>query len=45
MNKRGAKCIETEADNFIVVFPNTSNAVLAAVEMREVLLKYKDSLS
>jgi len=31
--KRKASFITTEADNFIVVFEDTTNAVLAALEM------------
>jgi class 3 adenylate cyclase len=37
--------INTEADNFITVFPDAQCAVLAALNMKVVLEKYNDSLS
>jgi len=41
----GAAHIGTEADNFIVIFPDTVEAVLAALEMVQVLKDYAASLS
>jgi class 3 adenylate cyclase len=41
----GAAHIGTEADNFIVIFPNTVEAVLAALEMINVLTDYQQSLT
>jgi len=34
---RGAIFITKEADNFIVLFPNTIQAVMAAIEMKKVI--------
>jgi class 3 adenylate cyclase len=34
LNNRGAVFITTEADNFIVIFPDTTQAVMAGLEMQ-----------
>jgi len=39
-----ALTVQTEADNFITVFPDAASAVLAALEMQQILLKYNASL-
>ena len=36
--------ISTEADNFIVIFPDTIEAVMAAVEMADAIEAYKKDL-
>jgi class 3 adenylate cyclase len=40
LNKRGAIFITTEADNLIVIFPDTIQATMAALEMQAVLRDY-----
>ena len=42
--RRGAIHISTEADNFIVIFKDTIQAVTAAIEMQNVLKAYTASL-
>ena len=44
-DKYKALNINTEADNFITVFPDAVSAVGAALEMQQILLKYNASLS
>eukprot|EP00930_Biecheleria_cincta_P039057 TRINITY_DN26863_c0_g1_i1.p1 TRINITY_DN26863_c0_g1~~TRINITY_DN26863_c0_g1_i1.p1 ORF type:complete len:514 (-),score=66.16 TRINITY_DN26863_c0_g1_i1:86-1627(-) len=44
-DRYGAVHIGTEADNFIVVFLDTVNAVKAAVEMQHVIKTYSESLN
>merc|ERR1711871_1849784 len=41
LKNRGAIYITTEADNFIVIFPDTVQATMAALEMQAVLKAYK----
>ena len=45
LTRRGAIYITTEADNFICIFADTVQAVLAGLEMQAVLDAYKESLS
>ena len=42
---REAYKIETEADNCIVIFPSTIQAVMAAKEMQLAIIEYNGSLS
>ncbi len=43
-DNRGALHISTEADNFIVIFKDTVQAGIAAIEMQSVLNAYAESL-
>ena len=45
LKRRGAIYIGTEADNFIVIFPDTHQAAHAALEMQKVIKEYKESLT
>ena len=45
LKRRGAIYIGTEADNFIVIFPDTHEAAHAALEMQKVIKEYKESLT
>ena len=45
LKRRGAIYITTEADNFIVIFPDTHQAACAALEMQQVIREYKESLT
>eukprot|EP00931_Biecheleriopsis_adriatica_P086702 TRINITY_DN61314_c0_g1_i1.p1 TRINITY_DN61314_c0_g1~~TRINITY_DN61314_c0_g1_i1.p1 ORF type:complete len:459 (+),score=76.86 TRINITY_DN61314_c0_g1_i1:25-1401(+) len=45
LHKRGCKHIATEADNLIVAFPDVSEAVKAALDMRDHIMQHNSSLT